>query len=529
MSAFPRLTNERLENYLYKPPLQLVVDDVRQLEEYTIACRPVRCTSQELAVTSPAFRTLYYGNRGGGKSYSMLMNFARSLEMGYGHFYRGLLLGYEYKSLKNVINMSKALFSRIPGAKFYGSQNDLHWRFRCGETLVFDHAKTVADYENKIHGNSYAWLGVEESTNWRDPEVIDKVATTLRAGFKADEHSHDKLRPIQPLNPRMIMVANPSGPGKDWHRERYIDGHTLGVIDEKVTDVPVLTTKGMKFIEEKTTQVTLFGSFVENPYLTPAERARLFRSVEHDEKLFKMWILGSWDVVTGGALDDVWKYDLHVVAPFPIPPTWYVDRAHDWGSRYPSATVWFAESDGSAVHINGRKRVFPRGTLFAINELYTSDNPGFNEGTYASVGQVCQMIRATERAMLDKGLIKALPEPGPADSSIKIRPAEETPSISELMKNYGMYWNDSDSSPGARINGLQVMRQRLVAANGGEEPALYVCNNCVNILKLVPNIQRDERIVEDVDAKSEDHLYDAIRYRVLATAMPVNRTVSWRV
>ena len=520
---------QQIASQLYQPNLQLVVDNEKALEEYEVACRPVRCTSQELAVTSPADVTLYYGNRGGGKSYSMLLNFARGIDKGYGIYYRGLLLGYEYQSLNNVITMSHSIFARLAGARFYASQQYLHWRFRCGEELQFGHCKTVADYESKVHGNSYAWLGVEESTNWDSPEIIDKVASTLRTGFKPSLHSADKNNPAPPLNPRMIMVANPSGPGTDWHKDRFIDGHKLGVISSVDVRVPILTSKGMRFIVEKTTQVALFSSFVENPFLTPITRAKMIKSCLGDPVKFAQWILGSWDVTTDGALDDVFKRHIHVLSPFVVPPTWYVDRTHDWGSKYPSATVWFAESDGSEVSIGGKKRTFPRGTLFVIEELYTSTRPGYNEGTYATVSQVCQMIQDTERAMKERGIISVTPAPGPADNTIHHSAAEDIPTIGSTMADYGVHWNESDRSPGARINGLQLVRNRLRAANGQEDPALYVCSNCVNVLKLVPSIRRDARLVEDTDKNSEDHLYDAIRYRVLEADRFVSRPVRFAV
>ena len=510
-----------------KPNLQLVVDntDPNFLASYHIGCRPVRGTSQELAVTSPADVTLYYGNRGGGKTYCMLLNYARDLDRGYGRFYKGLVLGYEFQSLTNIIDMSQEIFGHLSGAVFYGAHTNVRWVFRGGEQLLFRHCKDTHDYEKKVHGSSIAWLGIEESTNWETPEVIDKAATTLRTGFKPNVHSYDPKNPAPPLKTRMVLVTNPSGKGRDWHRDRYIEGYQLGVIKDRIQKVPVLTQTGMQEVEERTSQVALFGSFVENPFYSLADRAALFRSCEDDPVRYQQWIKGSWDVTSGGALDDIWDRNIHIVPSFVVPSHWVIDRAHDWGSIYPSATVWFAESDGSQVYVGGRMRVFPRGTLFVIEELYTSERPGYNIGTKASVADVCGMIKETEAALIDRGIISTRPVPGPADINIRASKSVDTLSIKTQMEHFGVYWTDSDGSPGSRINGLQLMRQRLKAAKNNEEAALYVCTNCKLTLKLVPSVQRDEKMPEDVDKRSEDHLYDAIRYRVLAADRHIPRTI----
>ena len=127
--------------------------------------------------------------------------------------------------------------------------------------------------------------------------------------------------------------------------------------------------------------------------------------------------------------------------------------------------------------------------------------------------------------MKERGTISTPVQPGPADSSIKIKKSQETPSIYSQFVHYGIHWTDSDSTAGARKNGLQLMRQRLRASVLGEGPGLYVCSNCVNILKLVPPIQLDPKRVEDVQDDSEDHLYDAVRYRVLAADRHVPRPI----
>ena len=486
---------------------------------FRVLGQPIPNTSQELAVISPADVTFYYGTRGGGKSYCMLLHYALYLDRGYGKFYRGMVLGYEESSLTNILDISHQLFDDLPGAVYYSVEKT--WEFRAGEILRFVFASDIRHYERKIHGRSNAWIGVEESTNWESTNIIMKAATTLRTGFDPAVHSPDMLaagkrvrKEIPPLRPRLMLVANPSGEGRLWHKQRYIDVARPGEIVTRNWKVMVKGSR--ELVEVPRTQVAVFSSFTENPFYSPSEVAALYEQCAKDPVLQDMWIYGKWDVSAGGALDDLWRSDVHILEDFVVPKSWEVDRSHDWGSSEPSATIWWAESDGCEVEIDGQARCFPRGTLFAIEELYTSERPGHNVGTRAPPGTVAQMIINVEKAMVDRGTINERPQPGPADNTIHSVNQVGVPSIAMQMGLQGVHWTKSDRTDGARINGLQAIRQRLAVAAKNEEPGVFFCRRCKNTILLVPPIRRDEKRIEDVNKRSEDHLYDAVRYRILA-------------
>jgi hypothetical protein len=48
-----------------------------------------------------------------------------------------------------------------------------------------------------------------------------------------------------------------------------------------------------------------------------------------------------------------------------------------------------------------------------------------------------------------------------------------------------------------------------------DEPRLVIFNTCTNLISQLPSIPLDKNNPEDVDTKSEDHLYDALRYAVM--------------
>jgi hypothetical protein len=86
------------------------------------------------------------------------------------------------------------------------------------------------------------------------------------------------------------------------------------------------------------------------------------------------------------------------------------------------------------------------------------------------------------------------------------------------MADEGVRWTLSDKSPGSRINGLELVRERLKAAKLGEGPGLWIMENCRAVISTLPVLPRDPDNPDDVDTEAEDHIYDEVRYRVLAAS-----------
>jgi hypothetical protein len=49
-----------------------------------------------------------------------------------------------------------------------------------------------------------------------------------------------------------------------------------------------------------------------------------------------------------------------------------------------------------------------------------------------------------------------------------------------------------------------------------KEPGIVIMQNCRNLISQLAALPVDPRNPEDVDTKSEDHLYDALRYMVMS-------------
>ena len=105
---------------------------------------------------------------------------------------------------------------------------------------------------------------------------------------------------------------------------------------------------------------------------------------------------------------------------------------------------------------------------------------------------------------------------GVLDSSLWHKRGDTGPSLAEQMIAKGCRWRPSDRSRGSRVAGKNEIHRRLQIDEFTEEPRLVFFNSCTNTISQLPAIPLDKKNPEDVDTKSEDHLYDALRYGIMS-------------
>lgn len=480
-----------------------------------VVWEPIKGSSQELAIDTRCHHTLYHGTRGPGKTITQLMRFRRRVGIGYGSFWRGVIFDKEYKNFADIIAQSKRFFSKFDdGAKFISSPSDLKWVWPTGEELLFRHVKKLSDYDN-FHGHEYPFIGWNELTKHATAELYDKLMSTNRSSFtperdtprKADGtfETHDG-RPLPQIPLEVFSTTNPSGPGHNWVKRRFINCAKNGeVVRIKTT---VFDPKKQEDVEVTKTQVAIFGSYRENIYLPAEYIAELDRLTNSDLNLKRAWLFGDWDVTAGGAIDDLWKREVHIVPRFPIPKEWYLDRSMDWGSSHPFSVGWWAEANGEEVVLPNGQRFCPApGSLIQFAEWYGTAEIGTNKGLKLSASDVAEGVKAREIELMKAGWIRSQPWPGPADNQIRDVRESDVDTIEAKMAKVGIRWTESDKSPGSRRNGLQLVRDRLEAALRDEGPGLYFMSHCQASIETLPSLPRDDVKVDDVDTTAEDHCF----------------------
>jgi hypothetical protein len=318
---------------------------------------------------------------------------------------------------------------------------------------------------------------------------------------------------IPPMKLETFSTCNSSGPGHRWVKARFIDVAPYGVLVKRTTNV--FNPKTQKREDYVRTQVTFFGSYKENIYLDPAYISELENISDPNQR--KSWLEGSWDVVSGGAFDDLWNRAIHIKPRFVVPKDWFINRTFDWGSTAPFSVGWWAEANGEEVKmLDGTTWTPQRGSLIRIAEWYgCAPAPAINMGLKMSAKDIAIGIRDREIAMMRQGWILSQPWSGPADNQIRDVRESDVETIEKKMGDEGILWTSSDKSSGSRKHGLELVRGRMQNAVTKEGPALYVCDNCVAWLSIVPVLPRDEEDLDDVDSDAEDHPYDETRYRTL--------------
>lgn len=452
------------------------------------------------------------------------MRFRRWVGQGFGRHWRGVIFDRQYKNLDDLVSKSMRWFPEFKdGVRFLSSKSDYKWVWPTGEELMFRAVTRDTDYWS-YHGQEFPFIGWNELTKYPTDALFDSMMSCNRSSYRPQDfpiYDADtgavSYTPEIPLE--IFATCNPFGAGHNWVKKRFINAAPMGRILRRSVNVFNPQTKEKE--DFVTTQTHIFGSYMENIYLSPKYIAEL--SVMTDKNKRKAWLGGSWDVVSGGMFDDVWDSQTHVVKPFPIPLNWRIDRSFDWGSTKPFSVGWWAESDGSDyVDAKGVTRSTVRGDLFRIGEWYGTTGKA-NQGLQLLASKVSEGIVARQLQMGIHSRVML----GPADGSIF--DVQNGNSIARDMANYvrvngvqypGTEWGRADKSPGSRIHGWQKVRTYLENAKTPEvgvreKPGVFVFDTCTACIDLFPVLPRDEKNPEDVDTDAEDHIGDEFRYRIL--------------
>lgn len=284
------------------------------------------------------------------------------------------------------------------------------------------------------------------------------------------------------------------------------DGRAEFLIDRKISG-PYPAIKDFTFIKDIDGKATITGGTPTWDNLSIERCQRIINDIglnaflaeyQHDKSAQQ-----------GMFFEDIWIPSIIVIEPFTIPSHWRIDRSFDYGYSAPFSVIWFTTSDGETP-VGTTRRIYPRGTLFAIHEWY-GWNGKPNQGCRMLATDIATNIRAIEeRTDYLRGRVK----PGPADSSIWDGPPNN--SVATDMASKSCHWYVVDKGPGSRVNGARMFRERFKADNQTPmtQPGFFIWSNCVQLRRCLPDLPRDPLDADDVFTESEDHNYDAARYRI---------------
>lgn len=184
-----------------------------------------------------------------------------------------------------------------------------------------------------------------------------------------------------------------------------------------------------------------------------------------------------------------WSRDVHVCPAFRVPLEWPRWRAVDYGYGAPFCCLWGA--------------LAPSGTLYVYRELYQAGLLDREQAFQIRTASAGERIRATygdaNSFWTEKhnGYVIQSPAAAYAEMGVLLTRA-----------------NDNRKAGNARIHELLAW----APAQGAQPmvpPQVQVFETCVNLIRTLPDLLRDDDDPDDVDTTGEDHAFDTLKYLAL--------------
>lgn len=228
------------------------------------------------------------------------------------------------------------------------------------------------------------------------------------------------------------------------------------------------------------------ASIRDNPTLLKNDPNYIRRLEMLPEKQKRAYLYGDRDIFDGQFFQE-FNRDIHVIEPF-IPKQNEISRrilVFDYGYTNQSACYWMAQDT--------------QGDVYIYRELYIT------EQTYTMLAKKLKEMTTNEEK-IDKVL---------GDPAIVEKKSEGTGvSAKDDFAKQGIKLFPANND---RIAWRNNMREFLKVHDDPNNPwkkksRLYICSNCENLIRTLPEQIHDSTRVEDLDSDGEDHAVDAVRY-----------------
>jgi len=201
----------------------------------------------------------------------------------------------------------------------------------------------------------------------------------------------------------------------------------------------------------------------------------------------RAFLLGDWDSFVGQFFS-TWDRAINVCDPFEIPASWPRWRAIDYGGTAPFCCLWLAADPAQSPL-----------RVYVYREHYAAGQ---------TLKWHCERILDLSRGEVYRGTV--------ADPSMFAKTQEEAAhrvSLADQAKRHGLLLTPASN---ARVPGAQLVKQALLPRSDGVPGLVIFGPTCPNLVRTLPTLCHDSRVVEDVDTGQEDHGYDATRYGLSA-------------
>ena len=405
-------------------------------------------------INATADEVLFGGAAGGGKSYGQLVD-----ALLYALKYPGskqLALRRTYPDLeRSLVLLSWEIFPREI-ARYNSSKH--FWYFLNGSRIEFGYLAAEKDVY-QYQGAEYDVIRFDELTHFSEQMYICLIS---------------RLRGAKDFPRQVKSSSNPGGVGHTWVKARFVDigaSDQLHCFEDDEGDV--------------TTRIFLPSKVQDNPFLMQIDPGYVKRLKLLPEAEQRALLLGEWDIFEGQYFE-MFRRNIHTFAPFDIPDGWRHYVSLDYGQDMFAAL--FIALDG-------------RGRAWVYNEIYKS---GLLVSEAAEL--LADYIRAQRRH----------PDAVFAPPDLWNRNNSTGKSTAQMFADKGIYFSRASND---RVQGWYELAEwlRVYPDEQGEKTArLKIGTNCINLLRTLPNLQRDKRNPNDCAKEPHEltHAPDALRYFV---------------
>lgn len=412
---------------------------------------------QKLFIESEAFETLFGGAAGGGKSYGQLTD--------------ALLYALKYSKSKQIIfrstfaDLEKSLirtsleFYPLNIAKYNSSKHT--WKFNNGSIIDFGYIQYESDVY-QYQSAEYDVIRFDELTHFTEYMYTYMIS---------------RCRGANPYPKKIKSSTNPGGVGHTWVKERFID---IGE-PNKMHECQLLPDN-----PKKSTRLFIPSLVQDNVFMLEFDPEYVDRLDNLPEKERQALKYGNWDVYDGMFFPE-FRRSIHVIDPFDIPEYWDRYIAMDYGLDM--FAVLFIVVD-------------TRGKSYVYNEIHKSN---------LIVSEARQTLKSIMRHYKYKSIY--------APPDLWNRNRDTGKSTAELFYEGGLNLTKVSND---RVSGWLNVKEWLKVKKVRNEQTgelyedsdLKIFNNCINLIRCLPQLQHDEKNPNDAATEPHEitHITDALRY-----------------
>jgi hypothetical protein len=431
---------------------------------------------------------LYGGAAGGGKS-ELLTYHVHQLSLRFpGH--RSLLIRTSLPELRrSLIIRTQVRYAQVEvDAVLRSVDNVKAWWYGNGSIIEYGYCARDEDV-GQFMSAEYDFIGFDEATQFTPYQML-MISGRLRTS---------KKMAAKGVRTHVMFATNPGDRGHTFLYQMLVGPTQYGKyavvydVSNGFEDPPIVRLvelpEDLEELEKLEIEhdpnnhlVVAFvpSTVVDNPYIDPTYKKHLSMLPETERR---QKLMGDWDTFSGQYFVE-FQRDIHVIPPFPIPDSWQKYRGVDFGTANPYCCLWGAVDPAD-------------GTMYIYREAYAKN---------LTAAQQARAIKGLSVSTEDKpeNYVMSVGDPSMFNNT-----AGTGTTVAGQYNSNGVILTRAKNQ---RIGGWQNVRRYMAPSPVDSVIRLKIFDNCVNLIRTLPQMRHARTNPEDLDTKDEDHAVDALRY-----------------